>query len=75
MDTNEYRKFLSEEIENLTRFIIYPERGEIPLSTALLVCEKNRLIDKLYELEYKTAPVALKIDGNVVNPAEINRPE
>ena len=64
MTKDEYKDYLKNEIAELTD-LLKNGRGE-PISLALLICEKNRLVDKLYEFECKTAPVAFKIGDKVI---------
>lgn len=49
MTKEEYRDFLKNEIAELTD-LLKNGRGE-PISLALLICEKNRLVDSLFWLD------------------------
>ncbi len=63
MTNEEYRAFLTDEIKSLTEMI---QSGGNATAVALLICEKNRLVDKLFEVERKTAPVAFKIGNQII---------
>ncbi len=64
MTKDEYKDFLKNEIAELTEVL----KGGFgnPTATALLICEKNRLVDKLYDFECKTAHVTFKIGDKVI---------
>ena len=64
MTNEEYREFLSDEIDALKQSI--EDGGGNAISRALLICEKNRLVDKLYDFERKTAPIAFKVGDKVI---------
>lgn len=65
MTKDEYREFLKSEIKKLSEMIEDGGFGN-PTATAIILCEHNRLVDKLYEFECKTAPVAFKIGDKVI---------
>ena len=49
---DEYRDFLKSGIKKLSEMIEDGGFGN-PTATALILCEHNRLVDKLYELDCK----------------------
>ena len=50
---DEYREFLKNGIKKLSEMIEDGGFGN-PIATAIILCEHNRLVDKLYELDCKT---------------------
>lgn len=50
---DEYREFLKNGIKKLSEMIEDGGFGN-PTATAIILCEHNRLVDKLYELDSKT---------------------
>lgn len=60
MTKDEYREFLKNEIAKLTESL---EGGfGNPTATALIICERNRLVDKLYEFEVRQTIEALETE-------------
>lgn len=64
MTTEDYRRILEEEIRVLNEIVSEDVYGTV--AGALLLCERNRLVDRLYELSRRTAPAAVKIKGKIV---------
>lgn len=53
MKKEEYKDFLKNGIKKLSELIDDGGFGN-PTATAIILCEHNRLVDKLYELDSKT---------------------
>ena len=53
MTKDEYREYLKNGIKKLSEMIEDGGFGN-PTATAIILCEHNRLVDKLYELDCKT---------------------
>lgn len=62
MSENEYRVFLKNGIKKLSEMIEDGGFGN-PTATAIILCEHNRLVDKLYELDRK-AVTTMTVRGN-----------
>lgn len=62
MTKEEYRNYLKNSIAELSETIGSGGFGN-PIATALILCEHNRLVDKLYELECKSEKRGGEPDG------------
>lgn len=66
MTKDEYVVFLKDNIKKLSEML--KDCADLDLTaTAIIFAERNRLVDKLYELECKTCPVKFKIGDKEIS--------
>jgi hypothetical protein len=72
MTRDEYLCFLKNEVKMLTETLDkrLENGGAEPVSHVMLICERNRLVDKLSEMECRSAHVAFKVGDKIIGGSE-----